>query len=157
VTPRVWLAEPGEAGAVAGLLTAFRDWMGRDTPSDASLKESVERLIELPSVEYLLGAADDRSPAAGVAQLRYRFGVWWAAEDCWLEDLYVRDEARGSGLGRALTLAAFDRARARGCRRVELDVNTENAPALRLYESLGFTTGKLGGQDLLMRRHLDDG
>ena len=157
MTPRIWLAEPGEAGTVARLLTAFRDWMGRDSPSDDVLLASVERLIGQPSVEYLLGAPDDSSAAAGVAQLRYRFGVWWAAEDCWLEDLFVSEEARGSGLGRALTLAAFDRARAHGCRRVELDVNTENPPALKLYESLGFTTGKLGGQDLLMRRHLDDG
>jgi ribosomal protein S18 acetylase RimI-like enzyme len=131
--------------------------MGRDWPSDDSFLASVERLIEEPSVEYLLGAPGEDEPAAGVAQLRYRWGVWWAAEDCWLEDLYVRAAARGSGLGRALTLAAFDRARARGCRRVELDVNTENEPALRLYESLGFTTGKLGGKDLMMRRHLDEG
>jgi len=157
MTPRVWLAEPHEAETVARLLTEFRDWMGRDWPSENSFLASVEGLIEQPSVEYLLGAPEDGAPAAGVCQLRYRWGVWWAAEDCWLEDLYVSDEARGSGLGRALTLAALDRARARGCRRVELDVNTENAPALALYESLGFGTGKLGGRDLLMRRQLDDG
>jgi ribosomal protein S18 acetylase RimI-like enzyme len=156
MTPRIWVAERHEAEAVAGLLTEFRDWMGRDWPSDNSFLASVERLLEQAAVEYLLGAPDEGRAAAGVVQLRYRWGVWWAAEDCWLEDLYVRDAARGSGLGRALTLAALDRARARGCRRVELDVNTENGPALRLYESLGFTTGKLGGQDLLMRRHLDD-
>jgi ribosomal protein S18 acetylase RimI-like enzyme len=152
---RIWVAEPGEAETVARLLSEFRDWMSRDWPSDNSFLASVERLIDQPSVEYLLGAPEAESPAAGVVQLRYRWGVWWAAEDCWLEDLYVRDSARGTGLGRALTVAALDRARARGCRRVELDVNTENTPALRLYESLGFTTGKLGGQDLLMRRHLD--
>ena len=153
---RTWLAEPAEAAAVAGLLTGFRDWMGRDWPSDDSFLASVQALIAQPSVEYLLGATREDAPAAGVVQLRFRWGVWWEAEDCWLEDLYVSDEARGSGLGRALTLAAFERARSRGCRRVELDVNTENAPALALYRSLGFSTGKLGGQDLLMRRYLDD-
>ena len=86
--------------------------------------------------------------------MRYRWSVWWEAEDCWLEDLYVRDEARGSGLGRALTEAVLTRAAERGCRRVELDVNTENPAALALYRSLGFDTGKLGGQDLFMRRLL---
>jgi ribosomal protein S18 acetylase RimI-like enzyme len=155
MTPRVWLAEPHEAETVARLLTEFRDWFGRDWPSDNAFLASVERLISERNVEYLLGAPDEAAPAAGVCQLRYRWSVWWAAEDCWLEDLYVRDAARGTGLGRALTEAALDRAQARGCRRVELDVNTENAPALKLYEALGFTTGKLGGQDLLMRRHLD--
>ena len=89
-----------------------------------------------------------------MAQVRYRWSVWWDAEDCWLEDLYVRPEARGSGLGRALTQAVIDRATTRGCRRVELDVNSENPAAMALYRSLGFDTGKTGGQDIFMRRRL---
>ena len=153
-TPRVWLAEPHEAEAVAGLLAAFRDHLGYGRPSDDSILASVWRLIERPDTEFLLGAAGDDAPPSGVVQLRFRWGVWWDAEDCWLEDLYVSDQARGSGLGRALVEAAFDRARLRDCRRVELDVNTENAAARALYESLGFTTGKTGGQDLFLRRHL---
>ena len=148
---RVWRAGPDEAPAVAALLAAFRDHLGYDQPSDASMLASVERIIVRDDAEYLL--AGDRAPA-GVAQVRYRWSVWWDAEDCWLEDLYVRPEARGSGLGRALTQAAIDRARERGCRRVELDVSSENPAALALYESLGFDTGKTGGQDIFMRRKL---
>ncbi len=151
---RVWRAAPEEAGEVARLLVAFRDWQDRSEPGDASFRASVERLIVREDTEYLLGATGQDAPAAGVAQLRFRYGVWWAAEDCWLEDLYVDDAVRGAGLGRALVEATFARATERGCRRVELDVNTENPPALALYRSLGFETGKLGGQDLLMRRPL---
>jgi ribosomal protein S18 acetylase RimI-like enzyme len=44
--------------------------------------------------------------------------------------------------------------RRRGCRRVELDVNSENPAAFAFYRSLGFETGKTGGRDLLMRRRL---
>jgi len=150
---RVWRAAPEDAPAVAALLAAFRDHLGYDRPGDPSLEASVERIIARDDAEYLLAAAGD-GPAAGVAQVRYRWSVWWDAEDCWLEDLYVRGEARGSGLGRALTEAVLDRAAARGCRRVELDVNTENPAALALYRSLGFETGTTGGQDLLMRRRL---
>jgi ribosomal protein S18 acetylase RimI-like enzyme len=148
---RVWRAGPEEAGAVAALLGGFRDHLGYDGPDDASVLASVERIIARDDAEYLL--AGDGEPM-GVAQVRYRWSVWWAAEDCWLEDLYVRDDARGRGVGRALAEAVFERARTRGCRRVELDVNTENTPALALYRSLGFETGKTGGQDLLMRRRL---
>jgi ribosomal protein S18 acetylase RimI-like enzyme len=151
---RIWRASRDEAADVARLLIGFRDHMGRSEPVDASIRMSVERLLERDEAEYLLGAPDDATRAAGVAQLRYRYGIWWAAEDCWLEDLFVESAARGSGLGRALVQATLDRARERGCRRVELDVNTENAPALALYRALGFETGKEGGQDLLMRRRL---
>jgi ribosomal protein S18 acetylase RimI-like enzyme len=153
VSARVWRAAPSEAPQVAGLLAAFRDHLAYDRPDDAALLKSVERLIARDDTEYLLGAACDDEPQ-GVAQVRYRWGIWWDAEDCWLEDLYVAAEARGSGIGRALTKAVIDRARRRGCRRVELDVSTENPTAMRLYRSLGFETGKTGGQDLLMRKRL---
>ena len=149
---RVWRAAPDEAQAVAALLGGFRDHLGYTAPGDASLLASVERIIARDDAEYLL-AADGDEPQ-GVVQVRYRWSVWWDAEDCWLEDLYVRDDARGKGLGRALTEAVLERARRRGCRRVELDVNSENPPALALYRSLGFDTGKTGGQDILMRRRL---
>jgi ribosomal protein S18 acetylase RimI-like enzyme len=149
---RVWRAAPDEARAVAALLRGFRDHLGYAAPGDASLLASVERIIASDDAEFLL-AADGDEPQ-GVAQVRYRWSVWWDAEDCWLEDLFVTAEARGSGLGRALTEAVIERARERGCRRVELDVNTENPAALALYRSLGFETGKTGGQDLLMRRRV---
>jgi ribosomal protein S18 acetylase RimI-like enzyme len=151
---RIWRASRDEAGDVARLIIGFRDHMGRSEPVDASIRMSVERLLERDEAEYLLAATDDASPPAGVVQLRYRWGLWWAAEDCWLEDLFVEEHARRSGMGRALVEASLDRARERGCRRVELDVNTENPPALALYRSLGFETGKDGGQDLLVRCRL---
>jgi ribosomal protein S18 acetylase RimI-like enzyme len=148
---RVWRAAPDEAPVVAALLGGFRDHLGYDAPDDAALQGSVDRIIGRDDAEYLL--AGEGEPV-GVAQVRYRWSVWWTAEDCWLEDLFVRADARGTGVGRALTEAVLERAAARGCRRVELDVNSENPAALALYRSLGFETGKTGGQDLLMRRRL---
>jgi ribosomal protein S18 acetylase RimI-like enzyme len=99
---------------------------------------------------------DADSPPAGVAQLRFRYGIWWAAEDALLEDLFVSEEARGTGLGRALLERAVTEARERGCRRIELDVNDNNAAALALYRSLGFDNrdDRYGGGNLFMRLHL---
>jgi GNAT superfamily N-acetyltransferase len=153
---RVWLAQEHEAEAVAALLVAFRDHMGRDWPSENAFVASVERLMERRESEFLLAAVDEDAPATGVCQLRYRFSVWYAAEDCWLEDLYVREQSRRAGLGAALVERAIARAAERGCRRVELDVSSANAPARALYERYGFATGKEPGtQDLLMRARLD--
>jgi GNAT superfamily N-acetyltransferase len=151
VPARVWIAEPDEAEPVARLLAAFRSWYGSDWPSDNAFHASVERLIETRDTEYLLGAPHDDAPPAAVCQLRYRFSVWTAAEDCWLEDLFVAEEARGSGLGKAMVEAAFARARERGCRRIELDVDDKNAPARSLYESLGFAE-KNGGSAFMQKR-----
>lgn len=136
--PAVWVAEPDEAEAVAQLMIEFRDWYGRDWPSDNSMLATIERLIESTDTEFLLGSPHDDAPPAGIAQLRFRDSVWMAAPDCWLEDLYVSPGAQRHGIARALVDLVLERARGRGCRRVELDVTEDNEAALALYRGAGF-------------------
>jgi ribosomal protein S18 acetylase RimI-like enzyme len=145
VTVRV--AGPEDVEVVARLLTEFREHEGRDWPPLESIRAGVERLMPRDDTEYLLGG----DPPAGIVQLRYRWGVWWDAEDCNVEDVFVSAGARGSGLGRELVSAAIDRARERGCRRMELDTGADNAPAQGLYRSLGFFDS-----GIFMRRRIDE-
>jgi GNAT superfamily N-acetyltransferase len=140
VSARAWLAGPDEADTVARLLIGFRDWYGRADPPDEAFHAGVSRLIGRPDTEYLLAsAASPDTEPAGVCQLRYRHSLWTASEDCWLEDLFVDESARGAGLGEALVACTIDRAGARGCGRIELDVSESNRPAWALYERMGFS------------------
>jgi ribosomal protein S18 acetylase RimI-like enzyme len=153
---RVWLAAEDDVEAVSSLMAAFRDWWGKDTPETDRIRQTVRALIGDRGTEFLLAAPEAESAPAGVCQLRYRLSVWTGADDCWLEDLYVADDARRAGLGGALVDAAVKRAEARGCRRMELDVNEENAHALAFYRSLGFTTEpKPPGRTLFVARRLE--
>jgi ribosomal protein S18 acetylase RimI-like enzyme len=156
----VRLARPRDAADVVALLVAFRDWLGSTEPAQDSVAASVARLLGDPDTEYLLGAVADEQPPCGVCQLRYRHSVWTGAPDCWLEDLYVEGPGRGRGVGGALVSAALERARARGARRIELDTNEHNTPAIALYESFGFSTaskahGHLQGRDVFMGRPVE--
>ena len=134
----VRLARPDDAPEVARLLVAFRDWYGKDEPPEASFLASVRHIMDTAGGEYLLGG----DPPAGVAQIRYRHSVWTGTDDCWLEDLFVEESARGTGLGRKLLDAVIARAADRGCKRIELDVDEGNAPAQALYVSAGFYSSR---------------
>ena len=134
-----WAATPAEAPVVARLLCEFRDWWGNAEPSDELMLASVERIMEGGDGEYLLGATAPGGEPEAVCQIRFRCSVRKTAEDCWLEDLYVREAVRRGGLGRALVEAAVARVQARGCRRIELDVNEDNKAARGLYSACGFT------------------
>jgi ribosomal protein S18 acetylase RimI-like enzyme len=154
-----WLARAEEASEVTRLLIAFRDWLGEDQPGDGAFAASVAQLLADPASEFLLGSLQAGSQPCGVCQLRFRHSIWTDSPDCWLEDLYVEEPARGSGVGRTLVELAFERATARGARRIELDTNEHNRGAIALYESLGFSAsskahGELRGRDLFMGRRL---
>jgi ribosomal protein S18 acetylase RimI-like enzyme len=155
----VWIAAPPDAPHVTRLIVAFRDWFESSAPSAESVAESVALLLEDPATEFLLASAVDREHPAGVCQLRFRHSVWTGTPDCWLEDLFVDEQARGHGLGSALVRFAFERALARGAERIELDTNESNTGAIALYESLGFSSaskvhGPLTGRDLFLGRRL---
>lgn len=77
----------------------------------------------------LSAPARGRAPAGAVAT---RVATWELAK------LAVREDARGLGLGRRLTLSALAFARAAGAQRVVLSSSSRLAAALRLYTTLGF-------------------
>ncbi len=63
---------------------------------------------------------------------------------CWtsafVKDIVVRETWRRHGLGEALLRLAFRTFQERGATRVELKVQAQNAPAIRLYERVGMRT-----------------
>jgi ribosomal protein S18 acetylase RimI-like enzyme len=147
-------ARSSDLDDIVRLIAAFRDWWGKEAPSDDQIRSTVGLLLVDPTTEFFL-ARDDAGDAVGVCQVRYRLSVWTGSDDCWLEDLFVDEAARGGGHGRELVEVALDSARERGCKRMELDVNEQNADAIRFYESLGFTTEpKPPGRTLFISRLL---
>ncbi|HEY5104150.1 MAG TPA: GNAT family N-acetyltransferase [Acidimicrobiales bacterium] len=56
----------------------------------------------------------------------------------WIEDVVVDEDARGLGIGEALTSAALDEARIRGVRSLDLTSRSSREAANALYQKLGF-------------------
>ena len=72
----------------------------------------------------------------GLAMFYATFSSWQGRRGLFLEDLFVRDRARGLGLGRRLVVELARLARARGCTRLDLVVQAGNR-ARRFYGQLG--------------------
>lgn len=64
-------------------------------------------------------------------------------EDGDVEKVAVLAENRGKGYGKALVLGLFEIAKQRGAERMFLEVRASNAPALGLYQSVGFEKTRL--------------
>jgi len=74
---------------------------------------------------------------AGFALFFHTFSTFLGKPGIYLEDLYVRPEFRGAGVGRALLVHLAKLARERGCGRLEWSVLDWNEPAIGFYRGIG--------------------
>jgi GNAT superfamily N-acetyltransferase len=75
--------------------------------------------------------------AVGLAIYYFTFSTFLGRPTLYLEDLFVRPEARGQGAGQALLAAVARIALRRGCGRMEWTVLDWNEKAFRFYRRLG--------------------
>ena len=71
----------------------------------------------------------------GFALHHHHASTWILGEDCYLEDLYVAEAARGRGVGRALIDDLKTLAKARGWNRLYWHTDERNTRARALYDS----------------------
>ena len=81
--------------------------------------------------------ADDDGTVLGMTIYFRNFSTWTGRLGIYLEDFYVRPEARGRGIGRALMGALADEARAHGYAWIDWSVLDWNDMAIGFYESIG--------------------
>jgi len=93
------------------------------------------RFLHPSDVGLLLGAWVNEG-LAGFATLYWFFSSTKAADSVLMNDLFVREDVRGAGIGRALVQSATDEARRRGAAHLEWYTSPDNLTAQRLYDSL---------------------
>ncbi len=84
-----------------------------------------------------LFVAESRKRIVGYALYFYTYSSFLALPTLYIEDLFVAEEERRSGIGRALFLKCASEAARRGCGRMEWSVLTWNTNAIRFYGKLG--------------------
>ncbi len=89
---------------------------------------------------FALGGYVDGS-LSGFAHYLFHRSTWAPKRYCYLEDLFVAESARGSGLGRALIEAVYEKAEAAGASRVYWLTQANNAQARMLYDKMADNLG----------------
>ncbi|MDE2416716.1 MAG: GNAT family N-acetyltransferase [Burkholderiales bacterium] len=137
--PRV--ATLADLDAIAPLFDAYRQFYAQ--PPDPALATRFIRERMQNNESAILLAFDANARAIGFCQLYPSFCSVEAQPIYVLYDLFVAPEARRTGAGKALLLAAEQLAIANGKVRMDLTTARVNARAQSLYESLGWVRDKV--------------
>ena len=81
--------------------------------------------------------ADKAGEVVGTTVWFLNYSTWTGRSGLYLEDLFVSENARDRGVGRALFRALAREAIARGCARIDWAVLDWNTPAMAFYRAIG--------------------
>lgn len=125
-----------EFEALLPLIAAYQRFYEVEEIDDGRNRSFFRRFLA-PNEDGLLLGARRAGGLVGYACLYRHFSSLGACESVLMNDLYVVEEARGEGVGRALIEASAEVARERGAPFVEWATAPDNTIAQRLYDSTG--------------------
>ena len=142
-------ATPADIATIVGLSHAG-DARGTDTPpldpatlTDPRYRAAFDEIANHPS--HRLIVAERGGEIVGTLQISLIPGMPnFGMKRGMLENVHIRTDQRGSGLGTEMVEWAIDRCREAGCGLVQLTSNKQRHDAHRFYEKLGFTRSHEG-------------
>ena len=108
--------------------------------ADAVTRNTWDRLLD-PAEPMHVALAYDGGKAIGMVHWIFHRSTWTAGDYCYLQDLYVTPEARGTGAGRKLIEHVYAQAAANNAARVYWLTHETNATAMQLYDRIADRSG----------------
>ena len=129
-------ATPADLPLICELIRALADYekLGDEVRFDAAVLAG-HLFGDRPHAEVVIGEID--GVPEGFALFFHNFSTFEGRPGIYLEDLFVRPQARGAGLGKALLAHLAALCIERGCARLEWSVLDWNAPSIGFYRNLG--------------------
>ena len=129
-------ATPDDAETLADLIRELAEYERLAHEARASADSLRQHLFgPRPYAEALI--AEVAGTPVGFALFFHNYSTFRGQPGLYLEDLFVRPESRGRGIGKALLMRLATLAVERGCGRMEWAVLDWNAPSIAFYRSLG--------------------
>jgi len=121
------------------LWQAYLTFYNTDLP--AEVRESTWQRFLDPAEPTQLAIAWQGDTAVGIVQFIYHRSNWSIGNSCYLQDLFVSPDIRGTGAGRLLIEHVYATARANHCAKVHWLTHETNATAIQLYERIAERPG----------------
>ncbi|UQY35179.1 GNAT family N-acetyltransferase [Pseudomonas fulva] len=107
---------------------------------EATSAQTWQRFLDADEpMHAALAWQDDR--AMGMVQWIFHRSCWTAGDYCYLQDLFVDESVRGSGVGRGLIEHVYAQARLAGASRVHWLTHESNTNAMQLYDRIAERPG----------------
>ena len=136
-------AEPRDVPAICGLIMDLAVFENLAHLVEATPEKLLPQLFgQRPAAEAMVAVVGDKNRGEEVVAFALyfsNFSTFLAKPGLYLEDLYVKPERRGAGIGKAMLRHLAALALQRGCGRFEWSVLDWNANAIRFYEGMGAT------------------
>jgi GNAT superfamily N-acetyltransferase len=116
------------------LWKGYQQFYEVDIPEPVTL-QTWARLLD-PAEPMYAALAIAGEQALGMMHLIYHRSTWTTGNYCYLQDLFVADNARGRGVGRALIEHVFADARRNRAARVHWLTHESNNNAMQLYDRI---------------------
>jgi GNAT superfamily N-acetyltransferase len=114
-------------------LAVYEKLASKVTATEAILRETL--FGERRYAEVVIGYHEGEP--VGFALFFHNYSTFLGKPGVYLEDLYVDEEHRGKGFGKAILIYLAKLAKERNCGRLEWSVLTWNEPSINFYKSLG--------------------
>jgi GNAT superfamily N-acetyltransferase len=131
-------AVPGDVPVILALVKELAEYEKLTHEVTATPELFHAALFDSPQRAFGL-MCDVAGKPVGTAVCYYNFSTFVGRPGIYIEDIYVRPDFRGRGIGRAVFRHLAARAIAEKCGRMEWAVLDWNEPALKFYEKLGAT------------------
>lgn len=137
--PLVRSLQPGDEADWRRLWTGYLQFYNTSLP-EAVFASTFARLLGDDPQDFNALVAESDGRLLGLAHFLFHRHAWKIENVCYLQDLYVDPDARGTGMGRALIEAVYARADAAGAPAVYWLTQEFNTQARQLYDRVAQVT-----------------
>ncbi len=136
MTTTIRSATPDDTGLILELILALADYE-KLLHEAVATQDDLRRDLFGPQPRVFCDIAEHDGKPMGFALWFYTFSTFQGRHGLWLEDLFVRPEARGLGIGKALLVHLAQRCQREGLGRFEWSVLNWNEPSIAFYKAQG--------------------